>query len=212
VTTAKDAQPPPRPARRRLSEDERRAQILRATIEVVADRGFEAASASLIAARAGVSKGLIWHYFAGKNDLMKQAVLETVRRIRDEVAAAVDPATPVPDTIRTYIRTVASVRRTRPDEFRGMDRIVRRLEEPDGTPAFSLHDYEELYQGQQSLFRRGQAEGHFRDIDTRVMAITYQAAVDAMLSYLDSHPDTDIDQYADALADLLLAALARPAS
>jgi len=175
----------------------------------VAHHGFEAATASLIAEQAGVSKGLIWHYFADKTDLMKQAVVAVVRLIRDEVAATVDPSTPVPDAIRTYIRTVASIRRERPDEFRALDRITRRLEEPDGSPAFSQHDYEELYQGQQALFRRGQAEGAFRDLDTRVMAITYQAAVDAMLSYLDSHPDTDVDQYADALADILLASLAR---
>lgn len=208
MTTARDTDPP-RAARRRLSEEERRAQILRATIEVVARHGFEAATANLIAEHAGVSKGLIWHYFADKTDLMKQAVVATVRLIRDEVTATVDPSTPVPDAIRTYIRTVASVRKKRPDEFRAMNRITRRLEEPDGTPAFSQHDYEELYQGQQALFRRGQAEGAFRDLDTRVMAITYQAAIDAMLSYLDSHPDTNVGQYADALADILLASLTR---
>lgn len=33
--------------------------------------------------------------------------------------------------------------------------------------------------------------------------------IDMMLSYIDSHPDTDTDRYADALADLLLAAMAR---
>jgi hypothetical protein len=36
------------------------------------------------------------------------------------------------------------------------------------------------------------------------MAVTYQGAIDMMLAYIDSHPGTDIDQYADALADLLL--------
>lgn len=211
--TTHSAAGPPRAARRRLSEEERRAQILRATIQVVARHGFEAASASLIAEQAGVSKGLIWHYFADKTDLMKQAVVETVRVIRDEVAASVDPSTPVPDAIRTFIRTVASARKERPDEFRAMDRIVHRLQESDGSPAFSQHDYEELYQGQEALFRRGQADGAFGHFDTRVMAITYQAAVDAMLSYLDTHPETDVDQYANALADILLAAMARqPAS
>jgi AcrR family transcriptional regulator len=208
VTTARN-EDPPRGTRRRLSEEERRAQILRATIQVVARHGFEAATASLIAEHAGVSKGLIWHYFADKTDLLKQAVLATVRLVRDEVVAAVDPSTPVPDAIRTYVRTVASIRQKHPDEFRAMDRIIRRLEEPDGSPAFSLLDYEELYQGQQALFQRGQAEGAFRALDTRVMAITYQGAVDAMLSYLDSHPDANVDQYADALADILLAALTR---
>jgi AcrR family transcriptional regulator len=208
VTTT-PAAGPPRGARQRLSEEERRAQILRATIQVVARHGFEAASASLIAEQAGVSKGLIWHYFADKTDLMKQAVVETVRVIRDEVAASVAPATPVPDALRTYIRTVAYARKERPEEFRAMDRITSRLQEPDGSQAFSQHDYEELYQGQEALFRRGQAEGAFRSFDTRVMAITYQAAVDAMLSYLDTHPETDVDRYASALADILLAAMTR---
>ncbi|MGH3167065.1 MAG: TetR/AcrR family transcriptional regulator [Trebonia sp.] len=200
--------PPSRAARQRLSEEERRAQILRATIQVVACHGFEAASASLIAEQAGVSKGLIWHYFADKTDLMKQAVVETVRVIRDEVAASAEPSTPVPDAIRTYIRTVASVRRQRPDEFRAMDRITSRLQDPDGSPAFSQRDYEELYRGQEALFRRGQEDGAFRPFDTRVMAVTYQGAVDAMLSYLDTHPEVDADRYASALADLLLAAMA----
>ena len=36
-----------------------------------------------------------------------------------------------------------------------------------------------------------------------------QAAIDAMLSYLDTHPETDVIRYADALADILLAAMAR---
>lgn len=195
--------------RRRLSEEERRAQILAATIEVVAERGFEAASASSIAAHAGLSKGLIWHYFADKRDLMRQAVLETVRLIRDEVATSVEPGTPVPDAVRTYVRTVASAKRDHPAEFRAMERITTRLVEPDGTPSFTHEDYEELYRGQEELFRRGQDAGDFRDFDTRVMAVTYQAAIDGMHAYLDAHPDVDADTYATALADLLLAAMAK---
>jgi AcrR family transcriptional regulator len=208
MTTASTARPR-RAARQRLSEPERRAQILRATVQVVALHGFEAASASLIARQAGVSKGLIWHYFADKTDLMRQAAAETMRVIRDEVAASADPSMPVPDAIRTFIRTVAAIRVRRPDEFRAMSRISGRLQEADESPAFIQHGYEQLYQGQESLFRRGQQEGAFRDFDIRVMAITYQAAIDAMLSYLDTHPETDVERYADALADILLTAIAR---
>jgi AcrR family transcriptional regulator len=208
VTTSSSAAPH-RAARQRLSEEERRAQILRATIQVVARHGFEAASTSLIAEQAGVSKGLIWHYFDDKTDLLRQTVIETVRVIRDEVVASVDPSASVPVAIRGYIRAVAHARRNRPEEFRAMDRIVSRLQAPDGSSAFSQDDYEELYRGQEQLFRRGQADGAFRDFDTRVMAITYQAAIDAMLAHLDAHPETDVDRYASALADILLAAMAR---
>jgi AcrR family transcriptional regulator len=99
--------------------------------------------------------GLIWHYFADKGELMKQAVVAAVQAIQGEMAAELDHAAP------------------------------------------------------EALFRRGQAEGLFRSFDMRVMAVTYQGAIDMMLSYVDSHPDTDIDRYADALAGILLAAMAR---
>lgn len=164
---------------------------------------------SVIAEEADVSKGLISHYFETKTDLMRQAVVETVRRFRDELVADVDTSTPAPDAIRFFVRKAAHLRRSRPDDFRAMDQITRRLQEPDGTPAFSYRDYEELYVGQEALFRKGQADGHFRDFDTRVMAVTYQGAIDAMLSYLDTHPDVDADAYATALADVLVAAMLR---
>jgi hypothetical protein len=43
------------------------------------------------------------------------------------------------------------------------------------------------------------------------MAVTYQGAIDMMLAYIDSHPGTDLDQYADALADILLAGISNRA-
>jgi len=41
------------------------------------------------------------------------------------------------------------------------------------------------------------------------MAVTHQGAIDMMLSYADAHPDTDLDHYADALADIFLAGIAQ---
>lgn len=195
------------PRRRRLSEEERRRQVLQATIEVVAAHGFEAASARAIAAAAGVSKGLIWHYFDDKTDLMRQAVVEAVRTIRDEAVARVPQDLPVPDLVRAYVTTVARLRMARQREFQAMQRISARLEGPDGRPVFSILDYEELHRGQELLFRRGQAEGSLGEFDVRVMAVTYQAAVDAMFDYLDAHPEVDVEEYAASLADVLLRAM-----
>jgi hypothetical protein len=81
---------------------------------------------------------------------------------------------------------------------------VRNLRRGDGTPRLTLDVYEETYRAQESLFRRGQAEGTLREFDTRVMAITYQGAIDMMLAYLDTNPDIDPGSYADKLADILL--------
>ncbi|WP_433798446.1 TetR/AcrR family transcriptional regulator [Actinomycetospora sp. CA-084318] len=195
----------PAPVRRqRLSEDERRSQILAATIAVVAGQGYEQASLARIAEQAGVSKGLVSHYFGSKEDLMALAAREAVRIVREAVAAELDLAAPVPEVVRSALRRAAHLRTTHREPVAALAGILANLRSPDGSPRLSLADYEDSYRAQEVLFRRGQAEGTLRPLDPRVMAVTYQGAIDSMLGYAEAHPDTDLDRYADTLADLLL--------
>ncbi len=62
-------QPTLRRAYRRASEETRRADLIAATQELVAEGGSEAATVRAIAARAGVTPGLIRHYFQTKDEL-----------------------------------------------------------------------------------------------------------------------------------------------
>lgn len=62
-----------RRAYRRESEETRRADLIAATQELVAEGGPEAATTRAIAARAGVTAGLIRHYFQTKDDLTRAA-------------------------------------------------------------------------------------------------------------------------------------------
>jgi AcrR family transcriptional regulator len=48
--------------------DERRAQLLDLGIQLFSDRGYDDVSIEDIAREAGVSKGLLYHYFGGKQD------------------------------------------------------------------------------------------------------------------------------------------------
>ena len=56
-------------SRRRLSRDERRAQILDSAAEVFAERGYEATSIDEVAEAAGISKPVIYDHFDSKKDL-----------------------------------------------------------------------------------------------------------------------------------------------
>ncbi|MEM7677555.1 MAG: helix-turn-helix domain-containing protein, partial [Myxococcota bacterium] len=49
---------------------DRRKQILKAAVEVFADRGFHRTRVSDIAKRAGVAYGLIYHYFDSKDHVL----------------------------------------------------------------------------------------------------------------------------------------------
>jgi TetR/AcrR family transcriptional regulator, transcriptional repressor of bet genes len=62
-----------RRAYRRESEETRRADLIAATQGLVAEGGPEAATVRAIAARAGVTAGLIRHYFQTKDELTRAA-------------------------------------------------------------------------------------------------------------------------------------------
>jgi AcrR family transcriptional regulator len=204
-----DSAPLAQRRRQRLSEDERRAQIIDGCLEVLAREGYRRASLSRIARAAGVSKGLVSHYFADKEALMEQTAIATVGLLRAEGGSAIDLTAEVPDVIRAAVHYAARLRQTHSRELRALDQIVHNLREADDGPRLDLRAHEETYQAQEQLFRRGQHEGAFREFDTRVMAVTYQGAIDTMLAYLDAHPDADPSAYADTLADLLVNAMRR---
>lgn len=64
---------PARRLYRRESEENRRSSLITATQELVAEGGPEAATVRAIAARAGVTPGLIRHYFHTKDELTRAA-------------------------------------------------------------------------------------------------------------------------------------------
>ncbi len=68
---------------------EKERQILRGAGMVFAQEGYEGASMSRIAAEAGVSKGTLYNYFAGKADLFAAFVNEECSR---KIAALFDGA------------------------------------------------------------------------------------------------------------------------
>jgi hypothetical protein len=141
---------------------------------------------------------------------MEQTAHLTLERLRETVAREIDLAAPVPQVIRSAIRRAAALRDTHRAELRAMQQIVQNLCDPDGTPRLNMADYEQTYRLQATLFQRGQDEGTLRPFDTRYLAVTYQGAIDTMLTYLDAYPDTDAGEYATTVADILLGGIAAP--
>ncbi|MFD7656097.1 TetR/AcrR family transcriptional regulator [Actinosynnema sp. NPDC059797] len=76
--------------------DQRRAQIARAFQRLLAAEGFAAASFSRVAAEAGVSVGLIQHYFSGKDVLLHFAYEDALARMSERVRARVGGAAGLP--------------------------------------------------------------------------------------------------------------------
>ncbi|MCM2415006.1 TetR/AcrR family transcriptional regulator [Streptomyces sp. RKAG290] len=90
----------------RLSPDERRAQLVSIGVDMLADCSLDELSTDDVARRAGISRGLLFHYFDSKRDFYRSVV----QRECDDFAAATEPDSslePVP-WLRSFIAGFAT--------------------------------------------------------------------------------------------------------
>jgi AcrR family transcriptional regulator len=76
-----------RSPRSRLSPDERRAQLLDLGVRLLATRSLDELSIDLLAEEAGISRGLLYHYFGNKHDFHEAVV----QRACDDLIAQTAP-------------------------------------------------------------------------------------------------------------------------
>jgi AcrR family transcriptional regulator len=101
--TEQQATPPqqPAPGKRVAQGRATRSQLIEVATGLFADHGYEGTSIEAVLAAAGVSRGALYHHFAGKEALFK-AVLEAVSdRVTAEVTEAVSECTDPVDALRT---------------------------------------------------------------------------------------------------------------
>ena len=65
---------------RTFTETARRAQIMAAAIDTIAELGYGQASLARIAEAAGTSKGVIIYHFGGKDELIRELLQELIAR------------------------------------------------------------------------------------------------------------------------------------
>ena len=175
----------------------RRAQILEATIEVVAEEGFARASFARICERAGLSSTrLISYHFAGKAELVAALVEHVVAGIGEHVGALVMAAETPGDRLRAYIEGVVGYADTHRAPMSALLQVVMSGAWGDGRPAPS--DVSHL----ERILADGQRSGAMREFDTHVMAGTIQRAVEVVPFQLEADADLDCTAYAAELVEL----------
>lgn len=104
-----------KPARRRLSRDERRAELLECAIRVFARRGIGGARHAEIAEEAGVSVATTFVYFPTRNDLVRDVLGEVARTYFDMSSDLHDSTEPVPAVLVKHAASFAESIKTHPD-------------------------------------------------------------------------------------------------
>lgn len=62
---------------------EKKALIMDAAIEIFAEKTFQGASISMIAQKAGISKGLLYNYFESKEVLLKEIIKNATSKVHE---------------------------------------------------------------------------------------------------------------------------------
>jgi TetR/AcrR family transcriptional regulator, fatty acid metabolism regulator protein len=188
---------------RSFIEEARRAQIVGAAIEVIAEAGFAQASLARIAKHAGISKGVISYHFAGKEELMEEVVDRAYQGAMEHILARMEGLTTATELLRTQILASAEHMRAHRTQLKALGQIFANLRTADGRLRYGIKANEGVYEAVERIYRLGQESGEFRTFDPRVMAITHTAAVDDMFAYWVVNPDHDLEAHAEELADLM---------
>jgi AcrR family transcriptional regulator len=70
----------------KINVPDKKAAILEATLDLLSKRGFHDTPMSMIASQSGVSTGIIYHYFSGKEELIYELYREIKLRMLHAVA------------------------------------------------------------------------------------------------------------------------------
>jgi len=177
----------------------RRAQIVEATIETIAELGYGQTTFARIAERAGLSSTrLISYHFADKQELMGQIVGDLYTEIGvfvgQRMAAHRTAAAALDGYIHATIEYIAE-HRTHMKALLGIFLSGALTTEPSGDELVTLLPAEQI-------LIEGQRQGEFRSFDTAVMAASIQRSLDGIPLLLESRPDLDLALCARELATI----------
>jgi AcrR family transcriptional regulator len=88
VSPTENTEPATRPARRRLAPDDRRQALINSALKLFNTHLYDEVSVDDIAAEAGMSRPLVYHYYGGKAGVF----ISALRQTGDDVVAAIAKA------------------------------------------------------------------------------------------------------------------------
>lgn len=182
----------------------RRAQIVVAAIETIADVGYEQTSLARIAARIGISKGVIVYHFESKEALEQAVVADVLAK----AVAYMQPRVSAESTGRGVLRAAIQSNLAFMGENRAamvaLFEIASHTRDARGSQSRPVAPV--LQQGVSAwteLLSSFQQKGEFRaDFDPAVMAAAVRAAIDSVPPRMAADPGFDVEHVGRELADL----------
>jgi TetR/AcrR family transcriptional regulator len=191
--------------RRSRRADARRVDILRAAARVFRARGFAAAGMRDIAAAADLSPGNLYHYFAGKDELLFFCQDRTLARLLEALAAARRPRAPLGDRLRTLAtaHVLCLV-----GEVEGSAAHLEVDALPPRLRALIVAKRDRYERGVRSLIAGGIRRGELRDADPTIATRAFLGALNWTAHWFRPDGPWSAGRIAAAVANYAVAGLA----
>jgi AcrR family transcriptional regulator len=165
-------------------KDERREQILSAALKVFGKKGFAATKISDIVAGAGMSHGLVYHYFRSKEEifyeLLKRAMMTSSQSLLLVDKMPVSPLEKVRETARYILGSINSYQDSAHYFLMVLHASVMEAPE-DIRELMSLSNITLQTFGR--IVTEGQKMGEIREGDPQEMTIAFFAAIQGIALY-----------------------------
>ena len=166
--------------RSQTSADKRR-QILDAAVRVFARQGFHTCRVADIADEAGVAYGLLYHYFASKDEVLDTLFLERWNVMIDVIREVDAQPIPVREKLEAIASFIVDSYRHDPDLMKVIIVEVTRAANSFGQT--HLGQIREAYELLGDIVAKAQAEGVFKpDIEARFAAMAFYGAIEQLLT------------------------------
>jgi AcrR family transcriptional regulator len=175
---------------RSIALEDRRRQILDAAVRVFARRGYHGSRVGEIAEEAGVAHGLLYHYFASKEQVLQTVFRENWGALLERFRAVEAAAEPAGEKLEGIAKILLRTWRNDPDLVTVMVREVARSPQLQE----QVEEVGEAFAIVQRVIEQGQAEGTFRrDVDPRLASWIVYGGLEEVLTgwVLGQLPDGD---------------------
>ena len=169
-----------RSPRSQAAQDKRRV-ILDAAVRVFARQGFHACRVSDIADEAGVAYGLVYHYFASKDEVLHTLFLERWNVMLELIAEIDAQDIPAREKLHAIASFIIDSYRHDPDLMKVIIVEVTRAANSFGQT--NLTTIRQAYEQIEKIVTRAQAEGTFRaDVGADFAAMAFYGAIEQVLT------------------------------
>jgi TetR/AcrR family transcriptional regulator, fatty acid metabolism regulator protein len=164
---------------RSIAEADKRTRILDAAVRVFAEHGYHGARVGDIAEDAGVAHGLLYHYFASKDDVLRTIFVENWGALIARFRAVEASAESAPAKLEGIAKILLRTWRNDPALVTVMVREVARGPQLQDR----VDEVREAFAIVQRVIEEGQAAGTFRtEVDARLASWIFYGGLEEVLT------------------------------